>query len=100
MSELLRMDKMGPCVLSWDLEACRMSNEALPDEEVAARVREAVSGDFQPEHVNSFPMKPGEGYYDLVSPSSHYRLPIVFGSIVSFLLILRSMFVLLGGNRF
>jgi hypothetical protein len=48
-----------------------MSNEALPDEEVAARVRAAVSGDFHLEHVNGFPMNPEKGYYDLVSPSSH-----------------------------
>jgi hypothetical protein len=78
------MDEMDPCAPSRDLEACRMSNEALLDEEVAARVRAAVSGDFQPEHVNSFPMKPEEGYYDLVSPSSHCHLPLVFGSVVSF----------------
>jgi len=36
-------------------------NEALADKEVAARVRAAVAGDFQPEHVNSFPMKLEEG---------------------------------------
>ena len=71
MSRPQRMDEMGPCVLSWDREACRMSNKALLDEEVAARVRVAVSGDFQPEHVNTFPMKPNEGYYDLVSLSSY-----------------------------
>jgi hypothetical protein len=33
-----------------------MSNEAPTDDEVAARVRAAVAGDFKPEHVNSFPM--------------------------------------------
>ena len=90
---------MGPRVPSRDLEACQMSNEALPDEEVAARVRAAISGDFQPEHVNTFPMKPDEGYYDLVSLSSHCHLPLVFGSIVSFLIFLRCVFVLLGGDR-
>jgi len=41
------------------------------DEEVAARVRVAVAGNFQPEQVNGFTMKPEEGYYDLVSPSSY-----------------------------
>jgi len=42
------MDEMGPHAPSRDLEACQMSNEAHPDEEVAARVRAAVLGDFQP----------------------------------------------------
>ena len=60
---------MGPGVSSRDLEACRMSNEAPVDEEVAARVRAAVTGDFQREHVNGFPMKPDEGSIDLVSLS-------------------------------
>ena len=46
MSRPLRMDEMGPRIPLWDLEACRMSNEALLDEEVAARVRAAVMGDF------------------------------------------------------
>jgi len=46
MSRPLRMDEMGPGVSSWDLEACRMSNKAPTDEEVAARVRAAVAGDF------------------------------------------------------
>jgi len=71
MSRPPRMDEMGSGVSSRDLEACRMSNEAPTDEDVAARVRAAVAGDFLPEHVNSFPMKPEEGYYDLVS--SPYR---------------------------
>ena len=61
------MDEMGPCTPSRDHEACCMSNEALP-KEVAAKVRVAVLGDFQPKHVNSFPMKPDEGYFDLVTP--------------------------------
>ena len=65
------MDELGPGVSSRDLEACQMSNEAPTDEEVAARFGVAVAGDFQPEHVNSFPMKPEEGYHDLVS--SPYR---------------------------
>ena len=71
------MDEMGPRAPSQDLKAGRMLNEALLNEEVAAKVRVAVSGDFQPEHVNSFPMKPDEGYFDLVSPSS-YRLNLRF----------------------
>jgi len=70
---------MGPRVPIWDLEACRMSNKMLPDEEVTARVRATVAGDFQPEHVNGFPMKPKKGYYDLVSPSSHCCLSPIFG---------------------
>ena len=36
-----------PLILLRDLKACRMSNEALPDEDVTARVRAAVSGDLQ-----------------------------------------------------
>jgi len=47
MSRSLRMDEMGPGVSSRDLEACRMSNEAPADDEVVARVRVAVAGDFQ-----------------------------------------------------
>jgi len=83
MSQLLRMDEMGPGVPLRDLEACRMSNKAPPDEEVAARVRAAVAGDFQPEQVNSFPMKLEEGYYDLVSPSSYCLLTLVVGLLLS-----------------
>jgi len=67
MSRPLRMDEMGPGVSSRDLEACRMSNEALADDEVSARVRAAVAGDFQLEHVNGFPMRPDAGSIDLVS---------------------------------
>ena len=55
MSRPLRTDEMGPCVPLRNLEAYRMSNEAPPDEEVAARVRAAVAGHFQPEQVNGFP---------------------------------------------
>jgi len=66
MSRSLRMDEMGPSASSWDLEACRMSNGAPVDDEVAARVRAAVAGDFQPEHVNGFPMRPDAGSVDLV----------------------------------
>ena len=53
-------------VLSRDLEACRMSNEAPTDDEVAAWVRAAIAGDFKPEHVNGFPMRPDVGSIDLV----------------------------------
>jgi len=66
MSRSLRMEEMGPGVSSQDLEACRMSNEAPADDEVAARVRAAVAGDFKPEHVNGFPMRPDAGSIDLV----------------------------------
>ena len=69
MSRQLRMDEMGPGVSCHDLEACRMSNEAPADDEVAARVRAAVAGDFQPEQVNGFPMRPDVGSIDLVSLS-------------------------------
>ena len=72
MSRPLKMDEMGPDVSSRDLKACQMSNEAPADDEVAARVRAAIAGDFQPEHVNGFPMRPDEGSIDLVSPSSCY----------------------------
>jgi len=65
------MDEMGPRVPLRDLEACRMSNEALSDEEVVSKVRPTVAGDFQPEQVNGFLMKPEDGYYDLVSPLSY-----------------------------
>jgi len=66
MSRPLRMDEMGPGTSSRDLEACRMSNEALMDDEVAARVRAAIAGNFKPEHVNGFPMRPDAGSIDLV----------------------------------
>jgi len=62
------MDEMGPGVSSQDLKACRMSNEALADDETAARVRAAIVGDFKSEHVNGFPMRPDEGSIDLVRP--------------------------------
>jgi len=66
MSWPLRMDEMGPDVLSRDLEACWMSNEALADDEAVARVRAAVAGEFKPEHINDFPMRPDAGSIDLV----------------------------------
>ena len=79
MFRLLRMDEMGPGVSSRDLEACRMSNVAPLDVEVTARVRAAVAGDIQPEHVNGFPMRPEEGCLDLVSPWSHrYSTSVVW----------------------
>jgi len=81
MSRPLRMDEMGPFVSSRDLEACRMSNEAPADDEVAARVRAAVAGDFQPEHVNGFPMRPDVGSIDLVSSFLIYGLDSEFSSI-------------------
>ena len=84
MSRSLRMDEMGPGVSSRDLEACRMSNEASPYEEFVARVRAAVAGDFQPEQVNGFPMKPQEGYYDLVSPSIYCSSTSAVGFIIFF----------------
>ena len=82
MSRPLRMDEMGPGVSSRDLEACRMSNEAPADDEVAARVRAAVAGDFQPEHVNGFPMRPDEGSIDLVSSPFAYGFDSRFSSIL------------------
>jgi len=78
MSRPLRMDEMGPGVSSWDLKACRMSNEAPADDEVVARVRAAVAGDFQPEHVNGFPMRPDEGSIDLVSSLSAHGFDFGF----------------------
>ena len=81
MSRPLRMDEMGPGVSSRDLEACRMSNEAPADDEVAARVRAAVAGDFQPEHVNGFPMRPDVGSIDLVSSFLAYGFDSRFSSI-------------------
>jgi len=94
MSRPLRMDEMGPDVSSRDLEACRMSNEALADDEAVARVRVAVAGEFKPEHVNGFPMRPDAGSIDLV------RSFLVHGSILDFF---RSLFklasVLAGTNR-
>ena len=72
MSRPLRMDEMGPGFSSRVLEACQMSNEAPADDEVAARVRAAIAGDFQPEHVNGFPMRPDQGSIDLVSPFPIY----------------------------
>jgi len=61
MSRPLRMEEMAPGVSSQDLEACQMSNKAPADDEVAARVRAAIAGDFKPEHINGFPMRPDAG---------------------------------------
>jgi len=66
MSRPLRMDEMAPGASSRDLEACRMSSEAPANDEVATRVRAAIAGDFKPEHVNGFPMRPDAGSIDLV----------------------------------
>jgi len=82
MSRPLRMDEMGPDVSSRDLEACRMSNEASADDEVAARVRAAVAGDFQPENVDGFPMRPDVGSIDLVSLFSTYDFDSRFSSVL------------------
>jgi len=71
---------MGPGVSSRALEACRMSNEAPADDEVAARVRVAVAGDFQPEHINDFPMRLDQGLIDLVSPFPIYGFDSPFSS--------------------
>ena len=76
-----------------------MSNETPSDEEVAARVRAAVAGDFQPEHVNGFPMKPEEGYFDLVNPSSYHDSIFVVSCIVLFPISSRLMPVVTGGHR-
>ena len=81
MSRPLRMDEMGPGASSRDLEACRMSNEAPADDEVVARVRAAVAGDFQPKHVNGFPMRPDAGMIDLVHSFLVYGLDSGFFSI-------------------
>ena len=75
------MDEMGPGASSWDLEACRMSNKAPADHEVAARVRAAVAGDFQPERVNGFPMRPDAGSIDLVLSFLVYGFDSRFSSI-------------------
>ena len=79
MSRPLRMDEMGPGVSSRDLEACQMSTKAPADDKVVARVRAAVAGDFPPEHVNGFPVRPDQGSIDLVSP-----FPCLFDFSISF----------------
>ena len=81
MSQPLKMDEMGPGISSRDLEACRMSNEAPADDKVAARVRATVAGDFKPEHVNGFPMRPDKGSIDLVSSSLAYGFDFGISSI-------------------
>jgi len=87
MSWSLRMDEMGPGVSSRDLEMCRMSNVAPADDKVAARVRATVVGDFQPERVNGFPMRPDEGSVDLVSLSPSlfdFYLSVFFRDLLPF----------------
>ena len=95
MSRPLRMDEMGPGVSSRDLEACRMSNEAPADDEVTARVRAAVAGDFQPEHINGFPMRPDVGSIDPVSSFFTYGFDYGFPSIP----VLRLSSALIGTDR-
>jgi len=95
MSRPLRMDEMGPGASSRDLEACRMSNEALADDEVAARVRAAFASDFQPEHVNGFPMRPDAGSIDLVRSFLVYGFDSRFPWFPFFKLV----FVLAGTDR-
>ena len=60
-----------------------MSNEALADDETAARVRAAIAGDFKSEHVNGFPMRPDEGSIDLVRSFLVHRSDFGFRSISS-----------------
>jgi len=71
---------MVPSVPSRALEACWMSNEAPMDDEVTARVRVAIAGDFQPEHIDGFPMRPNHGSIDLVSPFPMYGFDSRFSS--------------------
>ncbi|XP_021321663.1 putative uncharacterized protein DDB_G0287113 [Sorghum bicolor] len=54
-----------------------MSNEVPVDNEVAARVRATVVGDFQPGHVNGFPMRPDQGSIDLGSIDARSSKPPV-----------------------
>ena len=95
MSRPLRMDEIGPGISSRDLEACRISNEAPTDDEVVARVRAAATGDFQPEHVNGFPMRPDVGSIDLVSSFFSYGFDSRFPSIP----FLRLSFAFVGTDR-
>jgi len=59
-----------------------MSNEAPVDDEVAARVRATVAGDFEPEHVDGFPMRPDKGSIDLVGSSIARGFDSTFSSII------------------
>jgi len=59
-----------------------MSNEALADDETAARVRAAIAGDFKSEHVNGFPMRTDEGSIDLVCSSLAHSSDSGFPSIL------------------
>jgi len=70
-----------------------MSNEAPSDDEVAARVRAAIAGDFKPEHVNGFPMRLDAGSIDLV------RSFLVHSFDPGFLSIPFSAFLCSGRNR-
>lgn len=78
MDHLLRMDEMGPRITPEDLEACRMSREALPGVEIVTRVRAIIANAFRVESVKYIPMMPDEGYLDLVSASSYTTLFAVF----------------------
>jgi len=84
MSRPLRMDEMGPGILSRDLKACQMSNVALADDEIAARVRAAIAGDFKSKHINGFPMRPDEGSVDLVCSFLAHSSDSGFSSILFF----------------
>jgi len=90
------MDEMGPGVSSWDLKACRMSNEAPADDEVATGVRAVIAGDFKPEHVNGFPMRPDAGSIDLVCSFLIHSSDSRFLSIPLFLK--KPIFVLVGAD--
>ena len=76
---------MGSGVSSQDLKACRMSNMLPSNEEVAARVSAAVAGGFQPEHVNSLPMRPEEGCLDMVISFRYHYSILVVGRVALFL---------------
>ncbi|XP_021319233.1 UPF0329 protein ECU05_1680/ECU11_0050-like [Sorghum bicolor] len=54
-----------------------MSNEAPADDEVTTRVRAAVAGDFQPEHVDGFPMRPDQASINLGSIDARSSKPLV-----------------------
>ena len=72
-----------------------MSNEAPADDEVTARVRAAVAGAFQPEHVNGFPMRPDAVSIDLVRSFLVYG----FDSGFPWLPFFKLLFVLAGTDR-
>jgi hypothetical protein len=61
-----------------------MSNMAPSNEEVVARVSAAVAGGFQPEHVNSLPMRAEEGCPNLVSFFCYHYSILVIGRVALF----------------